>query len=107
MESNDLNRLSLRLYATSVWSLLLIDLKIQLNKILWGIVWYNFFNRFDVRDLYLIKSRRMSLLDTNYGASTNILRILNWNLSKISILQFEAELHNCIPYNQWHDDYFL
>ena len=37
---------------------------------------------------------------TNHGAFVRILNIFDWNLSKISTLDFEADPHNCNPYVQ-------
>ena len=41
------------------------------------------------------RSRRITVFGTYHGASVMILRTLDWNLSRISIFEFDAVPHSC------------
>jgi len=43
------------------------------------------------------KSRFITVFSTYHGASVIIRNNFDWNLSRISKLQFDANLHNCTP----------
>ena len=43
------------------------------------------------------KSRRSIVFGTYHGAPVIILRTLDWNLSKVSMFEFDAVPHSCTP----------
>jgi hypothetical protein len=43
-------------------------------------------------------SRRITVFGTYNGASVMILRTLDWNISRISLLDVDAIPHSCTPY---------
>jgi hypothetical protein len=47
-----------------------------------------------------LRSLRMSELGTYHGASTMMRKTLDWNRSRILMLEVEAVPHSCIPYTQ-------
>ena len=50
-----------------------------------------------VQTIALVKSRFITAFGTYRGASVIIRNTFDWNLSRISKLQFDADPHNCTP----------